>query len=631
VTVTNSTYFVQRIWGLFSNPGGQLLGITDSANPPTFLFPVSGQSVLPSGDATGVQDATAINTAIANLVSGAGGGVVTLAPGTWYLSSLVTLQSNVVISMYGVSLQVLSGGGINCPSTGVVQNAGILGGQINTGTLSTTPLALLSCYQCLFRDFTFVTNSLTQTVITMGCNITGSVNRAGNYNCAENVFENVNQDTASGGVGCGTWVSLSGNDANHVVTLNTWIGCSANLVNAVGYDGLQWGDSNHLVGNGRINLNGNISPANGIGFRFGHGGAGIYNWTGQFLAVDAFGTPATDNRVAIVADNQVVKGMDFWQVEFGPAGSSFFGTITGLVSCSIQQIPRSASNYQSMHMLGTNMGLGMQALTNAVLVTQNAGQVSGTSQYGYFAETPGFNSGSPALVAGYGSQPSLASASGAYNVAQVMAYYAAAGALGTNATATTFYSYYDAGQTQATTTNYGYYTGANVGAGPPVNWGFYAAGTAPNFFAGPTAVGGSITNDNASAGFVGQILTSVVGSGSAVSLTTATPANVTSLSLTAGDWDVWGHVCFEPAGTTTISAIIGSVSTTSGTLGTYPQQTGSSYLNGGTPGTSINPTQDAPHQRISLATTTTVYLVAQATFATSTLSAYGAITARRRR
>jgi hypothetical protein len=51
----------------------------------------------------------------------------------------------------------------------------------------------------------------------------------------------------------------------------------------------------------------------------------------------------------------------------------------------------------------------------------------------------------------------------------------------------------------------------------------------------------------------GEYASATVASGAAVALTTATPANVATLSLTAGTWDISGTVGFTPAVTTSRS------------------------------------------------------------------------------
>ena len=136
---------------------------------------------------------------------------------------------------------------------------------------------------------------------------------------------------------------------------------------------------------------------------------------------------------------------------------------------------------------------------------------------------------------------------------------------------------------------------------------------------------GTTTNNNANAGAVGEYISSTILSGSAVSLTTGTAANITSITLTAGDWDVFGVVQFTPAGGTTVTYIAGSSSTTSASNNT---QNGF-FLGGiasGLVGVLANPIATV---RYSVASNTTVYLVAQSQFSGSTMSAYGFIGARR--
>lgn len=136
----------------------------------------------------------------------------------------------------------------------------------------------------------------------------------------------------------------------------------------------------------------------------------------------------------------------------------------------------------------------------------------------------------------------------------------------------------------------------------------------------------SATNDNASAGQLGQYIGA--SQTSTQSLSTGTPLNVISISLTAGDWDVWGSVVFSGAGTTNLAYALSSISTTSATLDpnfNYEFSSGTGGL------VNCNPASPVPQIRVSLASTTTVYLVAQAGFTVSTYGAAGFIAARRRR
>lgn len=140
------------------------------------------------------------------------------------------------------------------------------------------------------------------------------------------------------------------------------------------------------------------------------------------------------------------------------------------------------------------------------------------------------------------------------------------------------------------------------------------------------------TNDNATAGSVGEYVESVVASGSAISLTSNTAANVTSISLGAGDWDVQFEPSFTGGSTTLVTYLAGSVSLASATL----DQTGGRYAGQSTNGVAIfNNTPGGIEAfptgqvRMSLSGTTTVYGVVKALFSTSTCSAFGVLRARR--
>lgn len=141
------------------------------------------------------------------------------------------------------------------------------------------------------------------------------------------------------------------------------------------------------------------------------------------------------------------------------------------------------------------------------------------------------------------------------------------------------------------------------------------------------------TNDDAAAGKVGEMISSSVVSGSAISLSTTTDKTVTSISLTAGDWDVSGTVYFIGAAGTTITICIGSISSTDNAKDTTAGKFGILFGSGVTQfsggGFLTIETPSIPSFRLSLAATTTIYLVAYGDFGVSTLKAYGRISARR--
>lgn len=141
---------------------------------------------------------------------------------------------------------------------------------------------------------------------------------------------------------------------------------------------------------------------------------------------------------------------------------------------------------------------------------------------------------------------------------------------------------------------------------------------------------GTSTNDSAASGHVGEYTPSTVTSGSAVSLVTGTAKDLTSISLTAGDWDVCVNAEFAPAATTRLNFVEISVSTTTNTVNNTPgNRTRVTYpIN-----TTLNPNTDVQALvgpvRISIASTTTVYAVANSQFDTSTMSVFGILRARR--
>jgi hypothetical protein len=129
----------------------------------------------------------------------------------------------------------------------------------------------------------------------------------------------------------------------------------------------------------------------------------------------------------------------------------------------------------------------------------------------------------------------------------------------------------------------------------------------------------------------GQIKSAIVEIGSAVSLTTDTATNITTLSLEPGVWRVAGLVAFRPDTTTSITRLIASISVTSATLGgssvvgeSQNQSIGAAYVPG-----QINIVVDAGEAIMTLTAQTTVYLIGRPTFTVSTMTGFGKIQAER--
>ncbi|MBI5692584.1 MAG: hypothetical protein HZC55_21085 [Verrucomicrobia bacterium] len=139
-----------------------------------------------------------------------------------------------------------------------------------------------------------------------------------------------------------------------------------------------------------------------------------------------------------------------------------------------------------------------------------------------------------------------------------------------------------------------------------------------------SAIKGTTSNDNAAPGDAGEFISSTLAFASRIAVTTGTAANITSVVLTAGDWDVDGVVSVGATGAT-MSYIAGGSSTVS--AGLIEHQFTQLY----TPSVSASVTSKAPIPitRYSLSATTTVYLVIECGFSAGTVEAYGRIRARR--
>jgi hypothetical protein len=115
-------------------------------------------------------------------------------------------------------------------------------------------------------------------------------------------------------------------------------------------------------------------------------------------------------------------------------------------------------------------------------------------------------------------------------------------------------------------------------------------------------------------------------SGSATSLVTATAKTVISVSLSAGDWDVWGVVAFKAASGTTTTYMQAGTSSSNNTMGADGSY---ASLPLAISGNTVDTHLPAPATRYTLTDTTTIYLIAKAAFGVSTMTAFGTIKARK--
>lgn len=142
-------------------------------------------------------------------------------------------------------------------------------------------------------------------------------------------------------------------------------------------------------------------------------------------------------------------------------------------------------------------------------------------------------------------------------------------------------------------------------------------------------IAGTTTNDSADAGVVGEFVSSTILQANRVGLTTGTPVDITSISLTAGDWDVTGLLGLSENSSTSWTYYIGSFSTTSNTISTLQTNSITGYIDSATLAVT-NVFITMPTIRVSLSGTTTYYFVGQGSFSGgSGQAAFGTISARR--
>lgn len=140
---------------------------------------------------------------------------------------------------------------------------------------------------------------------------------------------------------------------------------------------------------------------------------------------------------------------------------------------------------------------------------------------------------------------------------------------------------------------------------------------------------GTTTNDNAAAGKVGEYASSIVLAGAAVATSSGAPIDITTLPLTAGDWDVSGLCATQPAAGTTTTNLICNITTTANTLNNIPSDGGAFAFNNSAQPASTGESITTDIARVSLTAPATYHLVTATTFGVSTMGTYGKIRARR--
>jgi hypothetical protein len=180
----------------------------------------------------------------------------------------------------------------------------------------------------------------------------------------------------------------------------------------------------------------------------------------------------------------------------------------------------------------------------------------------------------------------------------------------------------DANKNVVSVTNTG--TGNNVLQTAPTLVGDVTLSTG-NLVIGTAGKGiqGTTTNNNADAGVVGEYVSSTVLTGSAVTINYGgSGVPVTSISLTAGDWDVTGWVGYNIGAGSVVTYLIQGTSTSNTLINGESSNVFNQIA-------STGPQIPIPIQRFSIASTTTIYLSSATGGSGTALTAYGTIRARR--
>lgn len=135
---------------------------------------------------------------------------------------------------------------------------------------------------------------------------------------------------------------------------------------------------------------------------------------------------------------------------------------------------------------------------------------------------------------------------------------------------------------------------------------------------------GTTLGDSPCAGCVGAVNTITT---TGTSLTAGISANIATITLTSGDWDICGSFSLVPAGTTITLAWTVSFSTSSASLSGFPNSSTQTLTT--TAGAQTQFALTCIQQNVS--SSTPIFLVMNANFNTSTMTSSGYIFARRRR
>ncbi len=144
-----------------------------------------------------------------------------------------------------------------------------------------------------------------------------------------------------------------------------------------------------------------------------------------------------------------------------------------------------------------------------------------------------------------------------------------------------------------------------------------------------TNLRGVTDGSNACAECVGVYIESVVSASPVTFPTSGQWGDVTSISLTAGDWNVTGRVLFDNGGTAIETTTRIGISTTTGNSNTGLVVGNNHMVDASGGGIDAITSNEISNYRFSIATSTTVYLKHNVTYTSTAGTSSGIISARR--
>lgn len=388
-------------------------------------------------------------------------------------------------------------------------------------------------------------------------------------------------------------------------------------------------------------------------------------------------TGVTTQTVTMPVTSTLVAGQQFYIINNSTGAvtveSSGANTIqvmdagTSLLLTCVSTSGTTAASWQSAYI--TDAGVATPGATGTILRSNGTAWVASTSTFAdtYGASTLLYSNGANTVtgLATANNAILVTSAAGVPSISSTIPSGLTVSSSGdsvfniasTSATGAPFIQFFrdtstSIGFIQAGTDNAGSGTGdgllfANAIAAGPLY--FYVGGTgtvqtinstnitstvqyiAPSFAPNTTSgIIGTTTNDSAAAGSVGEFVTSNISSGAPVAITSGgVGESLTSISLTAGDWDVFGVVVFGGAAGTNFTQMYAQISSGSAAFGDASSQISQQYPAGMVPGVNNTIGMALPTTRISIASTTSIFCTVQATFTVSTAYVIGRLSARR--